>query len=350
MTTEPTQNSETDALGQMLEVAQEHLEQGDADGARGVLASWMKAAGVDSVQAPAEVRLLGAACDRLAGDVDSAVAVLDQLTQEEDDWATPALWLSEIWAEKASAQEDGALSLEQARSFAEMALERADDEEEFLDAILNKADVELELDRPDWAAATLAELPPAEVLAQEPEYALEAASLFAEMDEDQSALNLVAPLLSSEDSVIRADALYLKGAMADKAGDDAARDEAWVAVRALDQEWARDDDSHELTTSEAEEAARLALEDLPAVVKQKLSAVPVSVLDLPAIDDVRNGLDPRLLACFRDVSPDSGPKEIVIYRSNLERATDDVSEAQEEVLAALLHEASLHFDLDEIFA
>ncbi len=98
---------------------------------------------------------------------------------------------------------------------------------------------------------------------------------------------------------------------------------------------------------------RKAVAALPPAEQQALSALPVEVADVPALDDltaVEPPLSPSILGLYRGPSegepclPQDGPRcrSIVFYRRNLARFARTPGELEEQVRVTLLHELG-HF-------
>ena len=110
-----------------------------------------------------------------------------------------------------------------------------------------------------------------------------------------------------------------------------------------------------LTEEEFVEVAEAALAELPDRARALLEDVPILVADAPSGEDVRAGLDPRLLGLFTglpypDHSSLGGPPQltqILLFRRNLERVTLDADELREEIRITLIHETGHFFGLSE---
>jgi lysine 2,3-aminomutase len=139
----PTMNFDED-----LERAWDLLEAGDEPGARRLAE---KLYGEDPGHP--DVIFLQAACCRQVGAMKEALKLLEQAAQADLNWAAPEIWAAEILAE------DGE-RLSQALQHATAALDRAEEEEEFLQAVALKAGLEIDLGKTAAACKTLAELPP----------------------------------------------------------------------------------------------------------------------------------------------------------------------------------------------
>jgi predicted Zn-dependent protease with MMP-like domain len=326
--------------------------------------------------------LLMAACAREKDDVESALANLRQAAQADPDWCTPELWMAELLTEDPD-------QLDEALRHARRALDRAEEEDEYLDAIKCKAVIELDLGRPTEARKTLSGLPPADVPLDDPDVTLDFAQLLMDADDPGEARARLEVLVEAEPEL--ADAWYLLGATAELLDDEDGKRAAWNKTRALDvASLAASDAAGHKVESEGEresvrgaehrggreggragepESAALprlqedvlvalaeeALGEMPEEIRSQMREVPIVVADLPAAADVATGLDPRLLGMFSGtphadsagVLAPGSLTEIVLFRCNIERAAVDEESLRDEVRTTLLHEAGHFFGLDE---
>ncbi len=318
------------------------LEAGDTEGARALA----KASSADDEAADA--LLLLAACAREEGDDEEALQELAKAIKLDAEWATPHLWTAELLL----LQGRGVEALRHAR----IAVELADDEDEFLSAVVFRASLELESDNPAAAKAALDELPPADVLAATAEIALEAAELHVSLGQHERARALAQAVIDNhEDEEAIGDAWYVSGLIEEAAGDEAAKRKAWLRVYDLDQKGVEATDELMADQDEVLAIAESAVEELPAKARKLLKNVPILIDDLPNREDVAEGLDPRLLGLFRgtplpqDETLGAGPglTQIVLYRHNLQRVAPDDASLADEVRTTLLHETGHFFGLDE---
>lgn len=322
-----------------LDRAWELLEEGDVVGARRAAARL----GEDGEGAP-EMLLFQAACAREEGKLDEALALLEQAATADGEWATP-----EIWAAELLAMDPG--RLQDALAHAARAVDRAEEEDEFLEAVALKAGLELDLGKEAAARKTLAALPPADATNDEPAWALETAHLFLAVGDAAEARRRFQLLADADQSM--ADAHYGVGLAAEALGDEDGKRAAWIQALALDDRRPLDDAL--LSEAEMEAAAEAALAELPERARTLIQNVPIVLTDLPSREDVAGGLDPRLLGLFEGSSlPDSsslgaGPQltRILLFRKNLERVAGDVDDLREEIRTTLLHETGHFFGMSE---
>lgn len=319
------------------------LEAGDAEGARALVKTFVAEEGSE-----ADVLLLLAACAREEGNDDEALEVLGRASARDPEWATPHLWMAELLL----LQGRGVEALKHARK----AVDLAEDEDEFLSAVVFRASLELESDNPAAAKAALDELPPPEVLAGTPEVAIDAAELHLSLGQPARARALVQSLIdANEDEETLADAWHTMGLVEEASGDETAKRRAWVRTHELDERLSAENETFAADAEEVQAIAASAFEELPAKARKLLQNVPILIDDRPGRDEVAEGLDPRLLGLFRGLpmpeeetmGPGPGLRQIVLYRHNLQRVAPDDMSLAEEIRVTLLHETGHFFGLDE---
>ncbi len=159
----------------------------------------------------------------------------------DSEWCTPELWLAELLA----ASPD---TTAEALGHAAHALDLADEEDEYLNALALKAGLEAELGEVDEAKETLRDLPPPEVSLGDPLLALEIAELWLAVGEPEAARDRLRTLTTSEPEM--ADAWYTLGVAAEALGDDAGMRAAWKRAWQLDAAGGDDDAVARLEESE----------------------------------------------------------------------------------------------------
>jgi len=165
------------------------LDEGDFRGAR-------QAAERDMQEDPGnpEALLLLAACARAEGNFEQSLDLLAQASAADEEWGAPSQWMAEILAEDLDRPED-------ALKFAKQALERADEEEEFLDAVVLKAGLEIQLGKTKAAQVTLSELPSADEVDLPPELSLDLGYLFLEAEVIAEAERRFRPLTFAKETL-----------------------------------------------------------------------------------------------------------------------------------------------------
>ena len=329
-------HDENDALDE----AWQRLEQGDVEGAR-ALAEKLAPSIPDEGQA--DLLLLRAACAREDGQTEEALTLLARTVQVDPEWVTPELWTAELLMSEGRS--------EQALAHATRALDLADEEDEYLEALAVKAGIEIELGLLPAARKTLGELPAADEVQLDPVWSLEIAYLLLAVEDAAEARRRFQALADADPEM--ADAWYGVGLAAEAQDDENGKREAWTRVLKLDER--RPIDSPLLSEAEMATVAEAALGELPERARKLIENVPILVAELPARDDVAQGLDPRLLGLFSGTAhPESShlggaPQltQILLFRKNLERVAADVEELREEIRTTLLHETGHFFGMSE---
>jgi len=315
------------------------LDDGDFAGARRSAEREM----LDDPENP-EALLLLAACCRGEGDSEKALALLEQASQVEEEWGAPSQWIAEILAEDLGRPAE-------ALKYAALALDRAEEENEFLDAVVLKAGLEIQLGKVKAAQSTLAELPPAGEVQLPADLSLDLAYLFLEADVPVEAEQRFRALADADTS--DAEAWYGLGMCAEDKGDESAKREAWLRVLTLDG-GAPLQDPH-MSEAEMAEVAEQALRELPEAAHNLLANVPILIVDLPARAEIEQGMDPRLLGMFEGTAYSDGGSlggapqvsQILLFRKNLERMAIDSDDLREQIRITLLHETGHFFGMSE---
>jgi len=323
-----------------LDRAWQLLEQGDASGAR-ALADRLAPA-LDG-EGQADLLLLRAACSREEGKSAEALDYLKQTIAADPEWVTPELWSAELlMSEERTAD---------ALAHATRALDLADEEEEFLEAVAVKAGIEIELGKLAAARQTLGELPPADDVVIDPVWSLELGYLLLAVEDAAEARRRFQALADHDPEL--ADAWYGVGLSAEAQDDENGKREAWTRVLKLDERQPIEEPL--LSEAEMAKVAEQALDELPERARTLIRNVPILIADLPARDDVATGLDPRLLGLFSGTAhPDAThlggqPQltQILLFRKNLERVAEDVDSLRDEIRTTLLHETGHFFGMSE---
>jgi predicted Zn-dependent protease with MMP-like domain/thioredoxin-like negative regulator of GroEL len=315
------------------------LDEGDFAGARQSAEREMR----EDPENP-EALLLLAACCRGEGESKKALALLEQAALADKEWGAPSQWMAEILAEDLGRPAE-------ALKYAALALDRAEEENEFLDAVVLKAGLEIQLGKVKAAQATLAELPPASEVSLPADLSLDLAYLFLEADVTLEAEQRFRALADADPR--DPEAWYGLGMCAEDKGDDAAKRVAWLRVLDLDGE-ASLQDPH-MNEAEMSDVAEQALRELPEAVHKLIANVPILIVDLPARAEIEQGMDPRLLGMFEgtaysDASTLGGAPQvtqILLFRKNLERMAIDSEDLREQIRITLLHETGHFFGMSE---
>jgi predicted Zn-dependent protease with MMP-like domain/thioredoxin-like negative regulator of GroEL len=291
-----------------------------------------------------EALLLLAASLRGEGEPEKALAFLERASASADGWSTPEQWIAEILAQDLDRPSD-------ALAHAEAALDRAEEDDEFFDAVVLKAGLEIELGRVKAAQATLSELPPPNEVELPRELAVELAYLFLDAHLTEDAMDRF-QLLADSDAA-DAEARYGLGSCAEDSGNEEEKRKHWLVTFDLDA--AADLQAPHMSEADMAEVAEQALKELPAAARERIENVPILVVDLPARQEVERGLDPRLLGLFEGVPyAEAGALQgtpeltrILLFRKNLERMAFDADDLRDQIRITLLHETGHFFGMSE---
>jgi predicted Zn-dependent protease with MMP-like domain/Tfp pilus assembly protein PilF len=292
---------------------------------------------------PDALTLLGAVA-AAEGEEDEALELYRKAMALDPEYVSPMLYAAEIllWPRE---EWDEALAL------IDDALEHAEDEDEYLDALLLKAEALIAKGDADaQARKTLAELPP--VSFPEVSFHLRAARCFLDLEMLDEAEEHYEKALELEAD--DADAYHGLGTVYEAREDARAMVKAWLKVRELDladqpMPWA-------ISTDEFERVAESALAELPDRIRKLLENVPIVAADYPAIEIVAEGNDPRMMGFFSGVPyPEKSNVAglsphldcVFLYQRNIERMSRNEEEVAREIRTTLLHETGHFFGLSE---
>jgi predicted Zn-dependent protease with MMP-like domain/Flp pilus assembly protein TadD len=314
------------------------LQQGDFEGA---LRAAEGARALESA-APEVSTLLGAiAAGR--GDTDEALEHYARATALDPDFVDPLLHAAEvhIWP-----LED----YDEAIRLCDQALDVAEEEEEFLDALLLKAEAQAEKGDPDGARATLDELPPTRL--PEAQLHLRAGRVLLDVEELDGAERHLRAALELDAGCV--DALHTLGLVHEERGDGKKMVAAFIQVREIDL---KEEPPHwALSRERFEELAQAAFDELPERIRTLLENVPILASDYPALELVAEGSDPRMMGFFSGIPwPEKSsiggvPPHldcVFLYQRNIERICRNAKEVEEEIRKTLLHETGHFFGLSE---
>jgi tetratricopeptide (TPR) repeat protein len=334
-------SSGMDELSAHLDRGWELLDRGNLSAAE---KSARRALVVEPESAEAQVLLGQIALQR--GSAEGAMARFRKAIELDPDYAEPYL----------SAAEVALLELddpEQALELADEVVSRADDQAEYLDALLLKVEALLHLDVGDAdsrAREALREVSAGPL--DDPMLALRAARSWLDLEAYDSAERYYRQVIDQDPE--SADAWHGLGMCAEGREDHEAMVEAWLKARELDL--GAPQPPWHLTEAEFEKVAAESLDALPTHVRKRLANVPILARDIPDPDIVRQGFDPRILGFFSGVpypekSIVGGPPPhldcILLFKRNIERVVRSRKEAQEEIGITLLHETGHFFALSE---
>jgi predicted Zn-dependent protease with MMP-like domain/predicted Zn-dependent protease len=327
--------SRQDRLTADVERGFDALEQGNVEDAEACLQRCRR---IDPKH-PDAVALAAALADA-RGDVDAALAGYAQLVELRPDEPAPRICLARLQLHDRD-DPDAALDTLDA------AFELIDEEADLIEAIVVRTEALIAIDDLEDARGALAELSSSAI--DDAALALDLAELALAAEDPRAALRWAD--VARTDGAIRADALHLLGRIHEASGDRGQMIAAWQEVRVLDA--AAPPGPVAVSEDELERMASAALHELPADVRARLEHVPILIDDGPSEDIVAEGFDPRLLGLFQGAAmPDAGSAvptvtNILLFKTNLERAVTDLDQLAEEVRITVLHETAHYFGLDE---
>lgn len=238
--------------------------------------------------------------------------------------------------------------VKKARALIDRALDEVEEEEDFVDALLLKAELELETEGPEKAGEVLAELPPTNL--EDPDLAVRAGNLLLELERAVDSERYFKMAIESDPEC--ADAYYGLAFCAELGGREADRTKHFLKVRQLDLAAPRS--QYEITLDRLSQIADEEMAALPEQAQKLIGNVPILIEDYPSEALVKDGVDPRVLGLF--VGPAlteqsmGGPpalNTIHLFHRNLEMEADSDDAVAEEVRITLLHELGHFFGLEE---
>lgn len=324
-------------IDERLDEGWECLKKNDFEGAR---ISARAAQKIDPRSAEA-LTLLGAV-SAAEGDEESALEQYRGAMRLDPDYVAPALYAAELLAWEREEYEAALLLVERV-------LDGADDEEDFLDAILLKAEILTAHGDLADARATLDELPPTQL----PSAAFHnrAARAYCDLEHfDEAEGHFQQAIVLDPKS---GDAYHGLGMVYEEKDDSRAMVKAWLRVRELDLDDPPPPSA--LSQDEFEKIAEDALAELPERIGELLENVPIVAADYPSIEIVAEGNDPRMLGFFSGVPyPDKSHLGgsphldcVFLYKQNIERMARNREETAREIRVTLLHETGHFFGLSE---
>ncbi|MSP63569.1 MAG: tetratricopeptide repeat protein [Myxococcales bacterium] len=276
------------------------------------------------------------------GEFEEALDHYRKATELDPEFVDPLLYAAE------ARLADGG-NIDEALRLCDQALEVAEEEEDYLDALLLKSEALLQKGDLEAASETLEDLPPQDL--PEAAYHLRAGRVLLETgDLDRAEEHLRRALARAPDLT---DALHALGVLHEERGDAEKMVAANLQVRQADLKepappWG-------IPQARFEALAEEALAELPEKLRKLLENVPVVAADYPAIELVSDGGDPRMMGFFAGVPyPEKASVGglphldcVYLYQRNIERYARSTVEVEDEIRKTLIHETGHFFGLSE---
>jgi tetratricopeptide (TPR) repeat protein len=302
-------------------------------------------------QAPEAYNLLGYAA-ALRGDFEAAIRHYNHALSLDEAYFEALLNAAEVFIHPLA-------DYREALEMCDRALELAETDDELVDALLLKFDALLGEDRMDDAKALCSRFP--EGPFENPNHVFLVGRALYEVGDLDRASPLIEQAVKATPG--NSEAYYYLGLMRDEQGDRARATHAFVRARALDleapvPEWSLSLDAFEHTV-------RRVVETLPPHLRQIIRTDEIYVADMPGIEFVIDGVDPRALILLDDISPnalsggsmppgslssgsslhggsmlDVPTARLFVYQRNLERLAGALESVETELHAALERELS----------
>jgi predicted Zn-dependent protease with MMP-like domain len=330
-------DAELEKVGQDLERGWQHIENGEIVEAREIA----DRLGHEYPETPEVLVLLGMV-ESLEGKPEQALLHYEQASEGDPEYVEPLLCAAELYIWELGEDEKG---LELCRR----AKEVAEEEDEYLDALLLQAEAEINLGRERAALTTLREIP--EVDLPELRYHVRAGRLLMDLQRVEEAERQFKRAHEKDPNNV--DALHGLGLCAEQRGQRPRMIEYFQKVRTLDLKeerppWA-------LSEADFRSLCSTALDELPEDLRHRMKNVPIVASDYPSADMVKDGSDPRMLGFFAGVpfgeqSQVGGTphlEAIFLFQRNIERIAYGPEDVEQEVRVTLVHEAGHFFGLSE---
>lgn len=304
------------------------VQRGDSAGAE---LSARRALEIDS-QSPEAYNLLGYVA-AMQGDFEEAVEHYRTAISLDDTYFEAMLNAAEIYIHPLG-------DVAEAVNLCDQALDLAESDEERVDALLLKFDAMLADGNVDEAKRLCSTFPRGPY--DNPMHSFLVARAFYESGDVQHAEPLIEAAVKEMSD--NPEAWYYLGLIRDDRGDTITATRAFLAARELDlllppPPWTLTRDTFELTVSQA-------VQTLPEELAQFLRPEEAFVADLPGVEVVADGVDPRALLLLDGVMSRPGEKpsaRLIVYQRNVERQAGSISAIPGEILTALAREITAAF-------
>ncbi|MCA9633489.1 MAG: tetratricopeptide repeat protein [Myxococcales bacterium] len=305
------------------------VQRGDS---RGAEQSARRALELDS-QSPEAYNLLGYV-GALQGEFEDAVEHYRQAIALDDGYLEAMLNAAEVYIHPLG-------EYEEALALCDQALDLAQNDDEVVDTLLLKFDALLGMNELDRARELCARFP--EGPFENPNHTFLVGRALYEVGEVDRAAPLVEQAV--KDSPKNPEAFYYLGLVRDERGDTPGATQAFLRSRELDLELPSA--SWSLTAETFEHSVRQAVSALDPKLRAFVDEQNIYVSDVPGVEVVVDGVDPRALLLLDAVAgPDGLPADqarLFVYQRNLERLAGALEHIESELTAALDREITALF-------
>lgn len=299
------------------------VQRGDPQGAE---QSARRALEIDS-QSPEAYNLLGYVA-ALQGDFEDAVEHYRQAIALDDTYLEAMLNAAEVCIHPMG-EFDDALSL------CEQALDLAENDDETVDALLLCFDAHLGKGDLEMAKEVCRKFPKGPF--ENPSHTFLVGRAFFEIGEVPRAAELIEASLQSSSN--NPDAHYYMGLIRDERGDVVGATESFLKARDLDLEfptapWSLSRDTFRLSVDRA-------IQSLAPEHRAYLRPGEVYLADVPGVEAVVDGVDPRTAVLIDALQPENGAQasaRLFVYQNNVERLAGGITGVDREIAAAIERE------------
>jgi len=289
-----------------------------------------------------EVLVMLGMLDSLEGHIEQALGRYEEASSLDSDYFEPLLCAAELYIWELGEVDKGLKLCQRAQEVAE-------EEEEYLDAMLLQAEAQISLGRERPALQTLRQVP--EVDLPDPRYHVRVGQLFLDLEQVADAAHHFQHAL--EQDAENGDALHGLGLCAERRGQRDQMISYFRRVREVDLRQPRP--PWGLSEARFQELCAAALDELPDELRKRMGNVPVIATDYPSEQLILDGSDPRMLGLFAGVpysdhSAVGGVphlEAIFLFQRNIERMAYSAEDVENEVHITLVHEAGHFFGLSE---
>jgi tetratricopeptide (TPR) repeat protein len=230
---------------------------------------------------------------------------------------------------------------DEAIDMCDQALDLAETDEEVIDALLLKFDALLGKGDVKEAALVIGRVP--EGPYKNPNHAFLIGRAYYEIGEVERAAGLIEEAATREPG--HAEAHYYLGLVRDEAGDAKGATVAFLRCRQLDLDTAPP--SWSLPRELFAKLAEKAVLSLDPVLRRYVRDAAVHVSDVPGMELVADGVDPRALVLLDGLgTPDSPPQSasrVFVYQRNIERLAGGSERLEQEITSAFEREITATF-------